>query len=166
MITGLHGMSLWGPVGSNADGASWLWWQALQTVGCHHSGGEPAASPKCGFRGYWQTTQASQSHGHEQHIYVSAFDISRNRTASSLATTAAASSNKELLLLVANYGDKTLFNAVAAVPERSAIKPSNESRWTVRQTWPAGSAVSLGDQPGMLSIAVIRRHQLQFVHLV
>lgn len=163
MITGLHGMSLWGPVNSNADGTSWLWWQALQAVGCHHAIGDPApvAAPECDFRGYWQSSQPPQTHYHGQQLYVSSFDVRRKSP-----STAAAGDNKELLLLVANYGESPLFQTATAVPGESSIRNSNESRWTVKQTWPAGSSAWVDQQTGMLIIGAIQQHQLQFIHLV
>lgn len=162
MITGLHGMSLWGPVNSNADGTSWLWWQALQTVGCHHASRDPVPvpAPLCDFRGYWESSHPPQAHHNAQHLFVSFFEIRRG-----ILSVEAAADDKELLLLVANYGEHPLFHTSAAIPGEP-IRRSNESGWMVKQTWPSGSLASVDQQTGMLIIEAIQQHQLQFVHLI
>ena len=139
-------MSLWGPVGTNAEATVWNWWEALDSVGGHGSS-ELSAKTRCAFVGYWEKQDSRNqvaSAATPTDILVSHFVIQRADT-------------RELLLLVANFGEKPLRNATAEIP----VDPAGA--WAVQRAWPAGAGAAA--HRGNFVIADIQQHELVYVHL-
>ena len=153
-ITAIHGMSLYGPLDTNAYGTSWEWWQVLHAVGCHTSSSNLSQATSCEFHGYWTLpNDRSRSMGvrgpEHTAILVSYFSILRHQ---------ADTAHTELLLVVANYGEAALANVSAGIPHNAA------TAWGIKQAWPCGTLAAADG--GVLVLGSIEQHALQYFHLV
>ena len=66
---------------------------------------------------------------------------------------------RELLLLVANFGELPVRNATAEIP----VGPAAAGAWVVQRAWPAGAGAAVHGSDTV--IADIQQHELVYVHL-